>query len=1215
MSHLARGERQLRARMSGAGDACALHANVALSRADACARLRELHATLSKDEVLPEFFRRHLCPTATMSEELYEQVAELYVGVAGDAGAGEREGEDWDMLSEGGSDVDGCRDRAGGEAQGEAVPTAEELQKACGFTLEECGGEKLDAPVSLAESLHTQKLHEENVKDAFVDVASVSQLGHVYDNMDQQVQRLTFVMATDTGKASTPEMLHKVIFALKQLERRYLATPRGKQRRAGPDLDNILRTTLEHLRVRKVLGHTYHMLVCGDEERTVPVMDVRMRVEPLTTGGAKPLVNFYIFVEVIFPLTLNVLKAVNESCSAEGAGAVAAEELQRLWVDIACHQATFGGARDQTRELNIRFPDLFDQSGPFWLPKLLTAAHCVAHARRNMYMYAQEELVRATGLPRAQLPQLNVQFPRMDRVIASQLFPPHYDAVWEQLAERAVHANFRKLEEYEALMLDFHSRKERDKDSSFEDGADPAEPPQLDWTPVPDVPTAVDWDEPAVADALAAFALTPEHNTLGELLELAEAHREQLKFRGLPPGGFNVLVNMPLVQYTLRGSAPPSFKDFVRENGFALPESTSLAMLLLKEQPQALLQEQARADAENTNWVTSLITSYDLRQRLIEGRRADTEVLLNNRCAGVWSTQLRMTHERAHAHERTAGHWEYLRTTAVPFGRTIMETDDGRRGGANERVAAMLKGADRRLPRSAFRCSAAERFHTWYDYGRAQSASPELALNSDVGTLYNSLKHMNMLFEVLQYGTGELKRENLTLVLDVLISDVASTLSFWQHAIKGAPNGIGLITWIMNFGGNIFFKADGNGSVDKQFGQKINAGYGGGKDFATSILEKYQNPNYYKSPSDLMLPWLGVADMRNFSEQAIMYMTAQMRDAKGNIISEPTKIPWPMLATELTDVGSESSNKVDPFQKLSESQFRQTSQSHGASRLTVEKNEKSGRLESKYMTMGTFLRVWAASINVQPKSHHAVQLYQVAHTVAMGADEHDHQGELPCKRKWLNLDIGTRPKFTNTAAPENMREAPAPIVSSVMTVALAVAQLQFGGLVGVIYSGCEGAVAQVAFAKVSAVGNAGFYKRNVDISLENRRKDCALTRMHGFGCMLHSSHALADSRSKTESLQDILVRAAQGWVFDPFPLALVPMGMCLFMEQTFDWGIWLVLALLADYFDVPVLALDEVQAIFDDTDATYRCLYAVRACWRACGCVCGCACWRVKAQA
>ena len=259
-----------------------------------------------------------------------------------------------------------------------------------------------------------------------------------------------------------------------------------------------------------------------------------------------------------------------------------------------------------------------------------------------------------------------------------------------------------------------------------------------------------------------------------------------------------------------------------------------------------------------------------------------------------------------------------------------METDDGRRGGANERVAAMLKGADRRAPRSAFRCSAAERFHKWYDYGRATAASPEHAFDSDAGTLYNSLKHMNMLFEVLQHGTGELKRENLSLVLDVLISDVASTLSFWQHAIKGAPNGIGLITWIMNFAGNIFFKTDGHGSVDKQYGQKYNAGYGGGKDFATSIVEKYQNPNFYKKPSDPLLPWLGVADMRNFSEQAIMYMTAQMRDAKGTIISEPTKIPWPMLATELTDVGGEASSKVDAFQKLSESQFRQTSQSHGA---------------------------------------------------------------------------------------------------------------------------------------------------------------------------------------------------------------------------------------------------------------------------------------------
>ena len=51
----------------------------------------------------------------------------------------------------------------------------------------------------------------------------------------------------------------------------------------------------------------------------------------------------------------------------------------------------------------------------------------------------------------------------------------------------------------------------------------------------------------------------------------------------LTTGGCNVLVNMPLVQCTSRGAAPPPFRDFVAENNsFALPESTSLAMLLLK---------------------------------------------------------------------------------------------------------------------------------------------------------------------------------------------------------------------------------------------------------------------------------------------------------------------------------------------------------------------------------------------------------------------------------------------------------------------------------------------------------------------------------------------------------------------------------------------------------------------------------------------------------
>tara|TARA_Y100000389_G_scaffold61376_1_gene57458 strand:- start:284 stop:739 length:456 start_codon:yes stop_codon:yes gene_type:complete len=94
--------------------------------------------------------------------------------------------------------------------------------------------------------------------------------------------------------------------------------------------------------------------------------------------------------------------------------------------------------------------------------------------------------------------------------------------------------------------------------------------------------------------------------------------------------------------------------------------------------------------------------------------------------------------------------------------------------------------------------------------------------------------------------------------------------------------------------------------------------------------------------------------------------------------------------------------------------------------------------------------------------------------------------------------------------------------------------------------------------------------------------DVVRARLVCLGLQLHSLHAISQERSRGESFQEIVVRATMGWLFDPVPVAAIPTGMRMLMEQTFDWGFWLLLMLFADYFGVPEMAPHEVERLFSD---------------------------------
>jgi len=69
---------------------------------------------------------------------------------------------------------------------------------------------------------------------------------------------------------------------------------------------------------------------------------------------------------------------------------------------------------------------------------------------------------------------------------------------------------------------------------------------------------------------------------------------------------------------------------------------------------------------------------------------------------------------------------------------------------------------------------------------------------------------------------------------------------------------------------------------------------------------------------------------------------------------------------------------------------------------------------------------------------------------------------------------------------------------------------------------------------------------------------------------------------KTMAWSDITCHAALNFMADPAPLELVPLFLGSMIESTFDWGVWLILGIFADFFETPYLDVQETENLFAD---------------------------------
>jgi len=87
---------------------------------------------------------------------------------------------------------------------------------------------------------------------------------------------------------------------------------------------------------------------------------------------------------------------------------------------------------------------------------------------------------------------------------------------------------------------------------------------------------------------------------------------------------------------------------------------------------------------------------------------------------------------------------------------------------------------------------------------------------------------------------------------------------------------------------------------------------------------------------------------------------------------------------------------------------------------------------------------------------------------------------------------------------------------------------------------------------------------------------------------MHTANTLSQRNVYSQSCPEIVSNASLNWMSDPSPLEPVPLFLTTMIENTFDWGFCLVLAMFADFFETPCVPIADADAMFADTGHVMR---------------------------
>jgi hypothetical protein len=974
-------------------------------------------------------------------------------------------------------------------------------------------------------------------------------------------------------------------------------------RRARPPVFNVHNAnTGNYTEIRQNL--CFHKCVLDDNIESFPILDVRMYIEPATTGGKSPDLTHFAFLHVVTPITFCLMRNIMYSCSTctsfrDKSGLA---ELKGIWIDIANHQSTFGGTDTNEGNLfsghTIEFSDLFNIHGFKYLPQHTTPAACVDKARNYAKMQTAKKMSTMTGLSRPEiLKRVNVTFPNIDAVAGSEMLVEFHDAMWKEFAHKSAMALCVQMDEYETACGQWQEAKEKSRKDDFsldfsaeaQEGAE--DEPVLQCPYICRLPTYINWENLELANALIDFSATPGVIRISRVSELAAMFPDDIKFERFPPVQWQIHVNMTLIKPQLTADA--SYAETMYENmNFAIPQNIILEMQMQKSQPNPVRKDLcSKMNPVCQQWMRSIHTGNELRRYVADSakNRQRHNPLFDFRAQEIWDTHVGETLRTSKSVREKVQHIQrYFHTTGVPYCKTIATVDTGELGGANRRVASTFVIGEL-AGTNGYRTHRKQTCDKWADKARRMYAGSSNEMDNVGGALYNAHKHLNGIWSMYSVLVPT-KPDNTYIILSILLGDIASSLSGWLGCIGMCSNKIGHVMWVCDFGGNLYqYESSKGGKIDIDSVARIyEKSMGVGIDWALTQYFKNNNPNNFTQPQSKKVPHPDINDIRGLSEQAFSYLLCSIVQQNGKVISQPTEIPAPCYATELGEYKDGNSGGVNIIDKINNATIRNTETMGGMVRQVVGSRDdsKKGFQECFTQAQCTGLHCLIVSANKIGPNYAAKQFAEVTYRVASGADlsTNNEAEDAPTARAASRM--GAESKYTSGKKDPELVGCERVIFLDFMSLALAVADLQHHGLMSTIASGFELEVFKVAANTVLQLQD--YLARDTNIARWNRMLAIIQTRSTAFGLFLHSIRAITAPGREGWSFESFVADTAFAWRCDPWPVECIPASIRMLIEQAFDWGYWLMLGVFCDYFKVPIVDSKTIQELFDDRDGSYE---------------------------
>jgi len=188
------------------------------------------------------------------------------------------------------------------------------------------------------------------------------------------------------------------------------------------------------------------------------------------------------------------------------------------------------------------------------------------------------------------------------------------------------------------------------------------------------------------------------------------------------------------------------------------------------------------------------------------------------------------------------------------------------------------------------------------------------------------------------------------------------------------------------------------------------------------------------------------------------------------------------------------------------------------------------------------------------------------------------------------VDMGVSSKFTNQPVDQTVHNASGWLFLSSMAVAQVVASQQMRGLLAVTPTLMDRATMEALYEMVQHPAHMAYIAPESGcVSQWSREKEKVESTLPALGLLLHASQAFLKHRERPAVLasmkfSEFVHDCTLNWLANPVPCELFPELQTRLLNSSLDWCFWLLMGIFIDFFEVPALDIDCLEAFFDNAE-------------------------------